>query len=177
MTDEKLIEVAFKAHEDAPTWQDDPVARDAAIRWHMRGFNDARAVFKKAHAPNVSNRLETDILPDQMSVNAPTNDEREEALHLIEQAESFREQTSPDVDAFPNSMVGLWLRTASALEAALRRSEVPEPQGEPTDAQVEDAWWIAQEAGDLPRVPGPSNRDAFEVGYRAALRAAGEVKR
>ena len=45
------IEESFKAHGDAPTWQDDPVARDAAIRWHMRGFNDALAVLEKAHAP------------------------------------------------------------------------------------------------------------------------------
>lgn len=43
-----------------------------------------------------------------------------------------------------------------------------EPQGETSDAQVDDAWWKAQEAGQLPRTPGPSNRQAFEVGYRAA---------
>ena len=52
----------------------------------------------------------------------------------------------------------------------------PGPQGEPSDAQVEDAWWKAQGAGQLPRTPGPSNRQAFEVGYRAALRAAGGVR-
>lgn len=44
---EELIKEAFKAHEGAPTWHDDPVGRDAAIRWHMRGFNDALAVFEK----------------------------------------------------------------------------------------------------------------------------------
>lgn len=50
------------------------------------------------------------------------------------------------------------------------------PQGEASDAQVDDAWWKAQEAGQLPRTPGPSNRQAFKVGYRAALRAAGGVR-
>ena len=30
-------EAAFKEHE-APSWEDDPVARDAAVRWHLRGF-------------------------------------------------------------------------------------------------------------------------------------------
>lgn len=50
MTDDKLIEEAFKAHGDSPTWEADPVARDAAIRWHMRGFNDALAVFENAQA-------------------------------------------------------------------------------------------------------------------------------
>lgn len=48
---EERIEEAFKAHEDAPSWQNDPVLRDAAIRWHMRGFEDALAVFEKAHTP------------------------------------------------------------------------------------------------------------------------------
>lgn len=48
-----------------------------------------------------------------------------------------------------------------------------EPQGEPSDAGVDDAWWKAQEAGQLPRTPGPSIRQAFKAGYRAALRAAG----
>jgi len=33
---EAAEKAAFESH-DAPTW-DDPVARDAAIRWHMRGF-------------------------------------------------------------------------------------------------------------------------------------------
>ncbi|MEQ6899261.1 hypothetical protein [Microbacterium sp. KR10-403] len=33
---EAAEKAAFESH-NAPTW-DDPVARDAAIRWHMRGF-------------------------------------------------------------------------------------------------------------------------------------------
>ena len=41
----------------------------------------------------------------------------EEAKHLIEQAGSFREQVGDD--ASPTSMIGLWLRTADALHAAL----------------------------------------------------------
>lgn len=49
-------------------------------------------------------------------------------------------------------------------------------QGEPSDAGVDDAWWKAQEAGQLPRTPGPSIRQAFKAGYRAALRAAGGVR-
>lgn len=52
-----------------------------------------------------------------------------------------------------------------------------ENMGEPSSAQVDDAWWKAQEAGQLPRTPGPSIRQAFKAGYRAALRAAGEVDR
>lgn len=28
---------AFEKYE-APSWGDDPVARDAAVRWHLRGF-------------------------------------------------------------------------------------------------------------------------------------------
>ena len=41
----------------------------------------------------------------------------EEAKRLIEQAGSFREQVGDD--ASPTSMIGLWLRTADALHAAL----------------------------------------------------------
>ena len=42
-----LIAEAFKKHE-ALSWDDGDVARDAAIRWHMRGFNDALEVSEKA---------------------------------------------------------------------------------------------------------------------------------
>lgn len=56
MTDEELIEKAFNAHEGAPTWEDDPVGRDAAIRWHMRGFHDALAVFREHTAPTTDER-------------------------------------------------------------------------------------------------------------------------
>ena len=45
----------------------------------------------------------------------------EEAKHLIEQAGSFREQVGDD--ASPTSMIGLWLRTADALHAALAEFE------------------------------------------------------
>lgn len=34
------VAAAFQQHEGAPTWKDNPVARDAALRWHMRGFKD-----------------------------------------------------------------------------------------------------------------------------------------
>ena len=53
----------------------------------------------------------------------PANNEKliEEAKHLIEQAGSFREQVGDD--ASPTSMIGLWLRTADALHAALAEFE------------------------------------------------------
>lgn len=100
MTDEKLIEEAFKAHEDAPTWQDDPIARDAAIRWHMRGFNDARAVFEKAHAP--------------------TDDEREALAEAWDQGMAY----GVNYDA------GDYEVAPEPIENPYRRSEVPEPQVE-----------------------------------------------
>ena len=52
----QLIEDAFKKHEDAPSWEEDPVGRDAAVRWHMRGFNDALAVFEGAYTPTDNER-------------------------------------------------------------------------------------------------------------------------
>lgn len=36
----RVVAEAFEKHEGAPSWQDDPVGRDAALRWHMRGFED-----------------------------------------------------------------------------------------------------------------------------------------
>lgn len=51
-----LIVEAFKAHEGAPSWKTDEEGRDAAIRWHMRGFNDALALFEQAHTPTDSER-------------------------------------------------------------------------------------------------------------------------
>lgn len=49
----------------------------------------------------------------------------------------------------------------------------PEVQGEPSDAAVDEAWWVAMESGELPRPRNDGTaRDLFEAGYRAALRAA-----
>lgn len=94
----------------------------------------------------------------------PTDDERE-ALYLIEQAASFRQQTRPDVDAFPNSMVGLWLRTASALKAALRRVEVAEPS-----AGCCDGPGGAERCGDCP-LDHPEQGEPSDVQVLAALNA------
>ncbi len=38
-------------------------------------------------------------------------------------------------------------------------------------AQIDEAFWSAQEAGDLPRPRGGYVRETFEIGYRAALAA------
>lgn len=45
---------AFRQHEGAPTWQDDPVGRDAALRWHMRGYKDGLAGFRRSEVPEPS---------------------------------------------------------------------------------------------------------------------------
>jgi len=34
---------AFKARGGAPDWEEDAVARDLIIRWHLRGFEDGLA--------------------------------------------------------------------------------------------------------------------------------------
>jgi len=48
---------------------------------------------------------------------------------------------------------------------------MPEPTT-PTDPRIDDAWWRAMEAGDLPRPRGDGTaRQLFEAGYRAALAA------
>lgn len=88
-----------------------------------------------------------------------TDDERE----LIETANEFRKQVPSTVN--PGSLIGLWLRTASALEARIAETK-PEPQGEPSDAQVDAA---------LARI----NLYGFNISptvMRAALRAARGVR-
>lgn len=97
---DELIEESFKAHEGAPTWQDDPVARDAAIRWHMRGFNDALAVFEEATTPTdaqVSAALlgyfpEVEGKPDLQHWGKNTRDRMRAALRA---AAAAREEGKP----------------------------------------------------------------------------------
>lgn len=94
---------------------------------------------------------------------APTDDEREAIATVIAKTWAEDDITPPTDYDFADAI----------LHAGFHRTE---PQGEPSDAGVDDAWWKAQEAGQLPRTPGPSIRQAFKAGYRAALRAAGGVR-
>lgn len=81
---EDLIEKAFGAHEGAPTWEENPVGRDAAIRWHMRGFNDALTVCEAASL-SVSDGSVTDTDPDhsELLANVASSDEQEALLRTI----------------------------------------------------------------------------------------------
>jgi hypothetical protein len=99
---EKLIEEARRAKRAVYLATDASVADD--LSRIIGGLADALEAAEKAHTP--------------------TDDERA----LIEQAQSFREQVGDDAN--PTSLVGLWLRTASALEYRIRRSVVPEPSAE-----------------------------------------------
>lgn len=95
--------------------------------------------------------------------HTPTDDEREAIATVIAKTWAEDDITPPTDYDFADAI----------LHAGFHRTE---PQGEPSDAGVDDAWWKAQEAGQLPRTPGPSIRQAFKAGYRAALRAAGGVR-
>jgi hypothetical protein len=120
---EKLIEEAFKKH-DAPAWENDAVARDAAIRWHMRGFTDALEAAEKAHTP--------------------TDDEREALLDdegwpVPAVTDVVMKRWSNDNATIRRNDGGwAWFSLAqSAIQALaqnglLRRSEVPEPSAEAT---------------------------------------------
>ncbi|MEW1990742.1 hypothetical protein [Microbacterium sp. NPDC078849] len=114
-------------------------------------------------------------------VPEPSAEERD----LIDTANQMRKQTSSGIK--PGSLIGLWLRTASALEARINRSS--EPQGEPSvnrvwpatlvgaveseDAQtiqrlrgqIEEArmaWWSATEQGDNGLVYTDKIEDAMD---------------
>lgn len=158
MTDEKLIEKSFKAHEDAPTWQDDPVARDAAIRWHMRGFNDALAVFEKARSNSIPVRSEVPEPQDEPS-DAP-------AVQLMA-------RKGGKTQALIDSLLG------QANERGIR-VEVVYPQVEPTDAQVAQAKDAVSRIAGLSLLRRHSDltdgwwSDLYAGIARAALRAACE---
>ncbi|QNJ55918.1 hypothetical protein SEA_RASPUTIA_28 [Microbacterium phage Rasputia] len=50
-------------------------------------------------------------------------------------------------------------------------SRNPAPSSEPSEAEIEGAWWRLMEAGELPRPRGDgTGRQLFEAGYRAAPR-------
>ena len=109
-------------------------------------------------------------------VPEPSAEERD----LIDTANQMRRQTSSGIK--PGSLIGLWLRTASALEARIKRPS--EPQGEPSDAQVE----AAAQAMFEPDGPGgdytwaemvvedPSRADIWREDARKVLRAAGGAR-
>lgn len=100
-------------------------------------------------------------------VPEPSAEERD----LIDTANQMRRQTSSGIK--PGSLIGLWLRTASALEARIKRPS--EPQGEPSDAQVEAA--LIAHLGYDPAPAGFPFKDDEKDQMRAALRAAEEAKR
>ncbi|MGM7677655.1 hypothetical protein [Microbacterium sp. A94] len=109
---------------------------------------------------------------------APTDNEQEAAAERIIGRHlsrlSKREGWSEDDTAIGGQAANI---VRQLTEAGLfHRCEVPEPQGEPSDAQVRaaiDAWHRTEGAGHADWYQNPINRDRM----RAALRAAGEVKR
>ncbi len=151
MTDnEKLIEEAraFVASWDMKgSWSSDsPVGMVARLA-------DALAVFEKAHTPNVRDPEKTHIPTEavSLSVHTPRDDERE--------AQGWREAALYDGDAqtqddfmtgwrtadrtrsvVPEPSGGLCLECGT--QCAVPEHDAPEPQGEPSDAQVQAAFDI-----------------------------------
>lgn len=184
MTDEKLIEEAAKAiHKVA--MQEYPGMDEWRFGWkqqkdrdrdvYLREAEAALEVFEKAHAPTERKPLwstecgwdgEHDKCQRRAcgcSCHAPTDDERPALSNMTD---IIRRAITEWGEEFDDSDLTIRIRT-DLIAAGFRRSEVPEPQGEPTDAQVEAA---------LSAWRSEWNTDDVEA-MRAALRAAGEVKR
>lgn len=107
MTDnQKLIEEAFKKH-DAPAWDEDAGSRDAAIRWHIRGFNDALAVFEAAHTPTDDERARIEQSNNVASI-------------VFDQIKKVWPDLHPVLDLRYGIADALWA-------AGFRRSEVSKP--------------------------------------------------
>jgi hypothetical protein len=184
-TREELIEEAAKAiARSMPGWNDDttePDIEDARMRAHMeskwesvnaecmkRGREHARAalaVFEKAHTPTFTEALESLPAHEGCSgIGIPTGDEREaitdEALwdfagDLLD-SWNIEDQNPPSLtEGFRDRFV-----------ARFHRAYHPEPQGEPSDAQVRAAKEALGHGGASVTTPM----------MRAALRAAGGVR-
>jgi len=101
------------------------------------------------------------------TVPAPTDDEREA---LLAEADALVESWDHRGSWSADSPVGMVMRLARAL----RRSEVPEPQGEPSDARVLAALNAYDPAGATEDLSDYSPEHVQDM--RAALRAAGRVR-
>lgn len=119
---------AFKARGGAPDWEEDAVARDLIIRWHLRGFEDGE---KFARRP---------------SQTEPTDDEREalrkalgsvlseDTLDCTRVWEAWHYGTMTEDDFVP-----VMERSDEIIAAILAAGFRRPAQTEPTDAQVQAA--------------------------------------
>lgn len=143
---------AFRQHEGAPTWQDDPVGRDAALRWHMRGYRDGLAAgFRRSEVPEPSAEtianLRTWIAGEPFEVSQARTGQPVAKVPFAQQ------------QGYLNGYAAAVEHVAAILDA--------EPQGEPSDAQVRSVWDAL----------GPSVTVHLDFeDLRAALRAAGGAR-
>ncbi|WEK60522.1 MAG: hypothetical protein P0Y60_14570 [Candidatus Microbacterium colombiense] len=157
MTDnEKLIEEA-RSYPPVAQWDEQGEA-DALIRRLADALEATDGEF------SAFQQIAGVIYRDKAAEKAltPTDDERE----LLDTANTFREQI--ESDPTPGSLLGLWLRTATALDARVSRSAVPEPSAD--DGLAEEmrcqgcgarnpVWWAANGAWNI-AVGGDASREA-----------------
>lgn len=145
------VTAAFQEHEGAPTWQDDPVARDAALRWHMRGFKDGllarRSVQGDAPGWSTDDRREAMAeghrrFDEWATTRGPDlADASINGFALGAEWQKARTvQGEPTPVRFVARQGGKAQSTIDVLLAQANehgiRVEVVYPQGEPTDAEV-----------------------------------------
>lgn len=162
---------AFNARGGAPEWEDDEIARDLIIRWHLRGFEDGEKFGRRPEVPELPTpEAWRDSIVDercqQPSKGYTSDHDREHGLdHLLEWAQEY-------------ARIGEPLKSAALIEAARdlhRAGEVPEPS-------VEDR---AHEFANMAAIMGipepqgePSSIPFYDEKMRelAGVRAQGERK-
>ncbi|WP_067198893.1 hypothetical protein [Microbacterium sp. XT11] len=172
---------AFAKHEGAPTWQDDPVGRDAALRWHMRGFEDGLNARRAVHTPTddereVLRRVREFATKERDSIRGRYGADSATYAGYANACDDILSILDGDPSAHGRDRDGICRRCGHALTAAeVLDGETPcEPQGEPSDAAV-----IA--GAEAMCEQGPANTPiwddwVWERFSRAALRAAAEVR-
>ncbi len=117
---------AFNARGGAPEWEDDEIARDLIIRWHLRGFEDGEKFGRRPEVPELPTpEAWRDSIVDercqQPSKGYTSDHDREHGLdHLLEWAQEY-------------ARIGEPLKSAALIEAARdlhRAGEVPEPSAD-----------------------------------------------
>lgn len=109
---------AFEARGGAPDWEEDAIARDLIIRWHLRGFEDGEKFGRRSEVPEPSADLT-----------------REQRHTLVEDAVDAIERNATNRTHAYN----IWNNLASderfvrAIMTLVPNRGLPEPQGKPSD--------------------------------------------
>lgn len=113
---------AFKARGGAPDWEEDAIARDLIIRWHLRGFEDGLAAGVRSSGSEMARQKDT--------------------IAMLREDEAELHRIRTEVPEPP--------RVIERHDLVMPIYDEPEPQGEPSEAALDAAFaaFRAHERGE-----------------------------